>query len=321
MFFQRTAILRIASNTNIIGANIKKIPAFLLLIAAIVILTKIYLSPQSLRDSNEQLNFSGQRAYEDVARQVAFGSRALGSVGHELTVDWLEEEIEAAGWQPEILEENFEGIPITNIVAKRGEGVIDKSPWIIIGTHYDTRLLADQDSNPEARKTPVPGANDGASGVAVLLELARTLPSDLPKNVWLIFFDAEDNGEINNWDWMLGSTAFVQNLERNPDIVVIIDMVGDEDLDIYLERNSNLEIATEIWEVAGELGFSDHFIPVPKYRMLDDHLPFANAGIPSVLIIDFDYPYWHTTNDTLDKVSPNSLEVVGKTIETWLIEQ
>ena len=97
-------------------------------------------------------------------------------------------------------------------------------------------------------------------------------------------------------------------------------MVGDADLNLFLERNSNQDLAQEIWAIAGDLSYSDEFIPTPKYKIIDDHLPFINAGIPAVDIIDFDYPYWHTTEDTVDKVSPRSLKTVGDVLLAWLLK-
>jgi Zn-dependent M28 family amino/carboxypeptidase len=134
----------------------------------------------------------------------------------------------------------------------------------------------------------------------------------------LVFFDAEDNGRIEGWDWILGSRAFVDQLAGQPDAVVIVDMIGDADLNIKMETSSTLSLVVEIWEQANALGYSDHFIPRPGYRILDDHTPFLQAGIPAVDIIDFDYPYWHTTEDTIDKISAQSLQVVGETLLAWL---
>ena len=157
--------------------------------------------------------------------------------------------------------------------------------------------------------------------MAVLLELARSLPKDLDKQIWLVFFDAEDNGNIPGWDWLLGSQAFVDSLQGKPDSVVVIDMIGDANLDIYLEQNSDKGLSTSIWAEAARLGFSSKFIPLPKYSMLDDHTPFLKAGIPAVDIIDFDYPYWHTTQDTADKVSAQSMQIVGDTLQAWLTRE
>ena len=190
-------------------------------------------------------------------------------------------------------------------------------PHIILGAHYDLRSFADQDPDPNMRRHPVPGANDGASGVAVLLELAWDIPTDLEKNIWIVLFDAEDNGNIPGWDWILGSRGFVDGLTTQPEAVVIVDMIGDADLNIYKEINSNAHLVNEIWNIANELGYQQ-FLPEYKYEIIDDHIPFIQEGIPAVDIIDFDYPYWHTTSDTLDKVSMESLDVVGETLLAWL---
>jgi glutaminyl-peptide cyclotransferase len=107
----------------------------------------------------------------------------------------------------------------------------------------------------------------------------------------------------------------------DPGAVLIVDMVGDADLNIYKERNSNPDLTDQIWEVAKALGYESKFIPEYKYSMIDDHTPFIEAGIPAADIIDFDYPYWHTVQDTPDKVSALSLEAVGETVRTWVIQQ
>jgi Zn-dependent M28 family amino/carboxypeptidase len=106
-----------------------------------------------------------------------------------------------------------------------------------------------------------------------------------------------------------------------PSAVVVVDMVGDADLNIYKESNSDPRLTAEIWDSAKKLGFSDKFIDQYKFPMIDDHTPFLEAGIPAVDIIDFDYPYWHTVQDTADKVSAESLQVVGETLRVWVIGQ
>lgn len=264
-------------------------------------------------NSPESELFDGQRALADVETQVAFGPRTPGSSGHAQALEWMRAELSAAGWETRIQSAERLGHPIQNVIAYRGE----ETPQIILGAHYDTRMFADHDPDPAKQLEPVPGANDGASGVAVLLELARILPHDSVP-VWLVFFDAEDNGRIEGWDWILGSQAFVDELDFHPEMAVIVDMIGDADQNIYIERNSNPELVREIWDVAAELGYEQSFIPEPKYSMLDDHTPFLQAGIPAVDIIDFDYPYWHTTDDTVDKVSAESLEAVGRTLQEWI---
>jgi Zn-dependent M28 family amino/carboxypeptidase len=269
--------------------------------------------PQAETDS---LTFDGQRAYTDVETQVAFGPRVPGSDGHAKIREWMREELVEAGWQVEVQKSEALGHPIQNIVAKRS----DEPPQIIIGAHYDSRIFADHDPDPSQRTNYVPGANDGASGVAVLLELARTLPKDTPP-IWLIFFDAEDNGDIEGWDWILGSGEFVRNNSIQPRAAIVVDMIGDADLNIYKERNSNPALTDEIWAIAKNLGYENKFIPQYKYSMLDDHTPFLQAGMPAIDIIDFDYPYWHTTQDTPDKVSAESLQAVGETLQVWVMQQ
>lgn len=260
--------------------------------------------------------FEGERAYADVITQVGFGARTPGSEGHAKIRAWMREELESAGWQVEVQESEALGHPVFNVVAKRG----DENPQIILGAHYDTRLFADNDPDPANRSKPVPGANDGASGVAVLLELARVLPEDTVP-VWLVFFDAEDNGRIEGWDWILGSREFVKRNPVQPRAAVIVDMIGDADLNIYKERNSDRALTDEIWAVAQSLENDTVFLPDYKYSMIDDHTPFIELGIPAVDIIDFDYPYWHTVEDTPDKVSPASLQAVGETLQAWIMGQ
>lgn len=260
--------------------------------------------------------FNGTRAYTDVEAQVAMGPRTPGSQGHTQVRKWMRAELESAGWTVEVHESQRLGHPIFNLIAKRGEDM----PQIILGAHYDTRFFADNDPDPNKRTEPVPGANDGASGVAVLLELARTLPDDTVP-VWLVFFDAEDNGRIDGWDWILGSRAFAEEISVQPNAVVIVDMIGDADLNIHFEKNSDPVIRGEIWAVAEQIGYGDVFIASEKFSMLDDHTPFLEKGIPAVDIIDFDYDYWHTTQDTPDKVSPDSLLAVGDTLWHWIVGQ
>ena len=244
------------------------------------------------------------------------GPRTPGSLSHTLFFPWIKTKIDQPGWVVVLQTGIFQGQKINNIIAKNSS----EPPEIIIGAHYDSRLLADIDPDPTKRSNPVPGANDGASGVAILIELARTLPDNsLP--IWLVFFDAEDNGNIPGWEWILGSRYFVSNLKTTPRAVIILDMVGDNDLNIYREMNSNNELTSEVWKTAQTLGYESYFIDMPKYSIIDDHIPFIEAGIPAVDIIDFDYPFWHTTADTIDKISAESLEIVGSTILFWINNQ
>jgi Zn-dependent M28 family amino/carboxypeptidase len=275
--------------------------------------------------TTEPQAFDGQKAWNDVDYQVSLGARTPQSPAHQQVENWIVNEISSAGWQAELQNDTVMEHPVHNIIAKYGQG----RPWVIVAAHYDSRIKADQDPDPQKRNQPVPAANDGASGVAVLLELARVLPAQISANggtstpgyrqIWLVFLDAEDNGDIPGWDWILGSKSFVSSLQDKPDAAVVIDMIGDANLDIYKELNSNPQLTGQIWEQAKRLGYSQYFIPQPKFRMLDDHIPFIDAGIPAVDVIDFDYPYWHTTADTADKVSAQSLKIVGDTLMAWII--
>jgi glutaminyl-peptide cyclotransferase len=257
--------------------------------------------------------FLGDRALADVATQLAFGPRPAGSPALARTADWIEGELSEAGWATSRQEFEFRGITYRNLLARLGPS---GEPPILLGTHYDTRPFADQD--PVTPDLAVPGANDGASGVAVLLELARVLPSAPPDSpVWLAFFDGEDGGRIDDLPWIIGSTAFADSLDVTPKAVVIVDMVGDADLQLPVEANSDPELAAEIWGLAAEMGMPAFQAP-GRHRLVDDHLPFLELGVPAVDIVDFDYPYWHTTQDTLDKVSAESLEQVGRVLEAWL---
>ena len=260
-------------------------------------------------------DFNGERAYKDVKYQVSLGPRIPGTMGQDQILQWLNDELTKYKWNVELQVHKIKGKTITNLVANRGEDGI----YILLGAHYDTRIYADRDPDPGLRNLPVPGANDGGSGVAVLLEIARILPDNLPKPVQIVFFDAEDNGGIGDWDWIVGSRVYVQQMEVPPEAAIIVDMVGDADLKLYKEHNSNVELMEQIWEQARLLGFEEVFLPEYKFSVLDDHTPFIEAGIPAVDIIDLDYPYWHTTADTADKVSIESLQIVGDTLLAWIL--
>jgi Zn-dependent M28 family amino/carboxypeptidase len=216
------------------------------------------------------------------------------------------------GWLTQTQIFTYHNTLVRNIIGTRGSGA-----GIILGAHYDTRRRADRDSQHPDQ--PVPGADDGASGVAVLLELSRVLPvSNSGHSISLVFFDAEDNGELDGWDWLVGSRYYANILTVTPTAVVILDMIGDMQQDIYLESNSTPALRNSIWTVAKNMGYEPFFIPKVKWNMTDDHTPFLERGWPAVDIIDFDYPYWHTTQDTPDKISSESLTRVGKTLQVWL---
>ena len=295
--------------------------AFLTLIITLLTLSGCIPQPTtspaiSLATKTPALSFDGRQAFEDLTNLMVFGPRVPDSQAHQEAIEYISRELEDAGWGVGLQEITYLGKPVKNIIAEYGSG----SQWILFGAHYDARIYADHDPDISKRKTPVPGANDGASGVAILLELARVIPNIIESDTQftLVFFDSEDNRDIDDWDWILGSSAYVAALTTKPDQAIILDMVGDKDLQIYQERNSNKELTAQIWDVAADLGYSNIFIPQVKYNMLDDHTPFLRAGIPAVDIIDFDYPYWHTTADTVGNVSEQSLQIVGNTLIGWL---
>ena len=286
-------------------------------ISAMLIILANLSGCQPLKKAQKDLvEFNADRAYQDIEYQLSLGPRIPGTSGHEQILDWMESELEAENWQVERQELSINGKNVINLIASRGVG-----EYILLGAHYDTRILADHDPDPSLKDDPVPGANDGASGVAVLMELARTLPENLPVAIKLVFFDAEDNGGIDDWDWILGSRAFVRELVDKPSAAIIVDMIGDADLEVYYERNSDIALMEQIWQQARNLGYENIFIPEYRHSMLDDHTPFIEAGISAVDLIDFNYPYWHTTSDTLDKVSPESLKAIGDTLTAWLLDK
>lgn len=287
-----------------------RLPLFAVLSGLLVLGLTVFF----LRQAQATRTFDGNRAYQDVVEQVGFGPRIPGTPEHARTIEWILSQLKRANWQVEVLDQPYNGLTARNIVAKRGTG----SQWIILGAHYDSRRYADQDPDARNQTQPVPGANDGASGVAVLLELARTLPPDIDKEIWLVFFDLEDQGGIDGRDYIEGSNAFAQSLPKNPTAVVIVDMIGDADLNIHFERTSDRQLKADIWQTAADLGYASQFIASEKYAILDDHTPFLQKGIPAVDLIDFDYPYWHTIGDTPDKVSAQSLKTVGDTLWHWI---
>lgn len=262
----------------------------------------------------QRLQFSGNRAYAHILAQVALGPRPVGTEAGWEAGEQIIAGLKKLEWQVHTQEFVFRGVKGRNIIATSGSG-----PVVILGAHYDTRPVADRDADPEKRQLPILGANDGASGVAVLLELARVLDIDATgRQVWLAFFDAEDRGGIEKWPYSVGASLMVQQLDVDPEAVVIVDMVGDIDQGIFYERYSDRALSREIWNVADVLGYGNTIIPEVRHRVGDDHLPFLRAGIPAVDIIDFDYRYWHTSEDTADKVSPKSLGTVGRTLVSWL---
>lgn len=259
------------------------------------------------------LTFAGESALDYAQAQCDFGPRPSGSPAGIRTGNWIIEQLQAQGWEVDTHEFTWNGTPVRNIIAKTGEG-----PILMLGAHYDTRLIADRDPNPELRALPVLGGNDAASGAAVLLELARVIDKQaLQTAVWLTFFDAEDNGDIEGWDWGVGSNRLAEELDPLPSALILVDMVGDSEQRLPFEGTSDVALRQQVWDLAAELGYEDVFVPELGSNIIDDHTGFLRQGVPAIDIIDFDYPYWHTTEDTCDKLSADSLQRVGRVLEIY----
>lgn len=282
-------------------------------LALLVVLILGFAGYRALQPGKD-LPFNGDKAMQHIETQMAFGPRIPGSEAHAEFILWAGKELGTNGWQVEEQTGEVNGHPLTNIIGRKGSG----KQIIILSAHYDSRLIADQDAGFPTVNEPVPGANDGASGVAILLELSRVLKIPDDKQIWIVLFDIEDNGNLPGWDWIMGSLYFADHLEQTPSVLINLDMVGDADLNIYKERTSNPQINDEIWQIAEKLGYGEQFIPEYAYSILDDHTPFLEKGIKAIDIIDMDYPYYHTRQDDISRVSVESLQVVGSVIQKWV---
>lgn len=266
--------------------------------------------------------FSGQRAYEILLRQTSFGPRNPNSTGHRECLNYLSSTLR--GLAGEIRLQDFthagykgESLRLTNIVASFRPEIKTR---LLLCAHWDTRPRADQDST--RREEPILGANDGASGVAVLIELATLLKQTPPPvGVDIALFDGEDYGmEGDHARYLLGSRHFAsaRTSDYLPRFGVLLDMVGDAFLEIPREGYSVRyapDIVDLVWNTARDLGIGQ-FIAEAGPEVIDDHLPLNEAGIKTIDLIDFNYPdptnrYWHTHQDTPEHCSPQSLEAVG----------
>lgn len=274
--------------------------------------------------------FMADSAYDNVKSQVDFGPRVPGTAAHRAVGEWLASRLKS--YKADVVLQRatltaFDGtkLPALNIFGQYNPAATDR---ILLLAHWDTRPWADQDPDPAQRSTPADGANDGASGVGVLLEIARLLaqnPTD--KGVDILFVDAEDYGRDNDDEsWALGARYFVNNpplKNYRPGEVILLDMVGGKDAqfrrEIFSQRNAP-ELYDRIWRTAGNAGFQNYFINQPGGAITDDHLEFLNAGIPAIDIIEFNpytqgfNPTWHTKADNMSGISAETLRAVGQTI-------
>jgi len=279
--------------------------------------------------SSSQPKFDGERAFANLLEQCQFGPRNPGSEGHQKTrkylLDKLQRHTNFVKTQDFVYSDQEQKIKLelTNIIASFYP---EKNKRVLLCAHWDTRPFADRDPDTTLQAQPILGANDGASGVAVLLEIARIISQKEPLwGVDIILFDGEDGGQegdLNGFCW--GSKYFAKNKgDYQPEFGILLDMVGDKDLAIYKEGYSSryaTRLVDLVWSRAKSLGLSCLKDSV-KYFMYDDHVPLLTAGIPVIDLIDFDYPHWHTTSDTPDKCSSKSLQKIGDLILNILYQE
>lgn len=283
--------------------------------------------------------FDGAHAYEYLVKQCDLAPRTPGSDAHAKCPQFLKDELgkycDAVSLQKFTYADKRQVgrlIDGTNIIASIN-GRDPNAKRILLCAHWDSRSVADHDPNPANRSHPVPGANDGASGVAVLLEMARTLKAAPPPvGVDLVLFDLEDMGDESAVSgdktanlWCIGSQQFVEkyydapispthgSLKDTIQFGILLDMIGDKNLQIKLEANSwdkAGDVVRRVWASADRVG-AKGFLRTRGRAIIDDHIAFLERGIKVIDLIDFDYPYWHTTQDTPDKCTAASLQQVG----------
>ncbi len=306
-------------------------------------------SSESVCSTIETLQFDGIKANESVTTQVEFGPRIPGSGASMELREWFMETRPEFDWT---LDEHFrEGYNLTNLEGRLiPDNAAENGSIIVLAAHYDSRHRAERDPDPNMTDMPIPGANDGGSGVAVLWELARILPSmGLEHEVWILLTDAEDQGSMGDPStWALGAQSWAENRTEDDiariDAFLLVDMIGDADLKIHRTVPPYLNDAegNRLWGVvenlSGPLGLIDNItdcngnpgLDIVNFSktdgVIDDHVPMLDVGIPAIDFIDIRYGenatmwqgYWHTHEDTPDKVSAESLAHIGRLIELGL---
>jgi len=263
--------------------------------------------------------FDGEAALAYVAAQMAFGPRVPNTEAHRRAGDWILQQLRVRAESVEVqafshVTVQGDTLRLRNFIGRFRPAAGER---ILLLAHWDSRPRADQSRNLGDQQRPVPGANDGASGVAILLGVADALKRRPPElGVDLLFVDGEDYGDFGvNQDVLLGARHYAGTAgPARPLFAVLFDMVGDVDLAIPQEAYSAQrapEVVDRVWAKARELGYGRVFRPNVSGAVTDDHVPLLDAGFRAIDVIDFDYPYWHTTEDTLDKVGARSLKVVG----------
>lgn len=264
--------------------------------------------------------FSGKQAMEYVTRQVAFGPRVPGTPAHAAMAAWLDSMARARADSVTLQKwwhhpASGDSVLMTNVLAQFNPKATDRVLYL---AHWDTRPRADQDATD--KNSPIPGADDGGSGVAVLLGIADALKK-LPPSVGvdLLFVDGEDFGMFGppRVDVLIGAAYYAQHpvAGTRPLFAVLFDMIGHKNLQIPIEENSQVaapDVVDRFWGTAERMGYGHIFVRTPTGGITDDHIPLIDAGIRTIDVIDIsNYPYWHTMQDTPDKESAQSLEAVG----------
>jgi glutaminyl-peptide cyclotransferase len=264
--------------------------------------------------------FDGQTAFGYIEKQVGFGPRIPGTKAHQQMALWLDsllrqraDTLVVQSWKHVTVKGDT--LPLQNFLARFNPSAQKR---ILFLAHWDSRPRADSPLSRDSTK-PVLGANDGGSGVALLLGVADGLKRIPPAvGVDLLFVDGEDYGDFTKApaDVLIGSRHYGANQVAGPKplYAVLFDLIADKDLQVYQEGNSLVgapEVVELVWDTAKDLGYGGYFIASPRHTLIDDHLELQKAGIRAIDVVDFDYPAWHTQYDTIDKVSPASLQVVG----------
>jgi Zn-dependent M28 family amino/carboxypeptidase len=288
------------------------------LIIAVVLMACVKPAPPPFKPPR----FDQERAFQRLRELCAFGPRNHGSEGKMKAEEWIQQTLRDAG--AEVTVHFFEHTPKGATKPEIFQNIMGRinpkqKRRVLIATHYDTRSTADTDPDESRRKKPIIGANDGASGVAVLLEMAALWKDQPPPvGVDLIFFDGEDFGrgpELD--DYFIGSKEYVRAFsDYPPEWGVVIDMVGDADFAIRKERDSLARapaVVERLWRAASRVK-SNGILDERGGLVYDDHTAFLDKGIPVVLLIDFSYKWFHTTADTPDKCSAASLGQVGRAV-------
>ncbi len=264
--------------------------------------------------------FDGPSAFRYIETQLAFGPRIPGTPAHRRAAAWLDRQLReradtviVQSWTHVTV--GGDSLPLTNFIARFNP---DATKRILFLAHWDSRPTADGPASTDSA-APVPGANDGGSGVAVLLGVADVLDRAPPAiGVDLLLVDGEDFGDFTGTpkDVLIGSRYYASHPAPGPQplYAVLFDLVADKDLQIFQEGNSLIgspEVVELVWNTARDLGYAGTFVANPKHTLIDDHLELQKVGIRAIDVVDFDYPAWHTKDDTIDKVSAASLQIVG----------